>query len=36
MMHYSIQEESNGTVADWMEGVTDEQYRAKTIHGESQ
>jgi quercetin dioxygenase-like cupin family protein len=36
MTHYAIQEESNGAVADWMEGVTDEQYRAKTIQGESQ
>ncbi|MFV0456619.1 MAG: cupin domain-containing protein [Pseudomonas sp.] len=26
MSHYSIQEEKNGKVADWMEEVTDDQY----------
>jgi quercetin dioxygenase-like cupin family protein len=28
MTHIAIQENKNGKVADWMEHVTDEQYRA--------
>jgi hypothetical protein len=28
MTHIAIQEELNGKVVDWMERVTDEQYRA--------
>jgi hypothetical protein len=27
MTHIAIQEELNGKVVDWMERVTDEQYR---------
>jgi hypothetical protein len=27
MTHIAIQEEVNGKVGDWMEKVTDEQYR---------
>jgi hypothetical protein len=27
MTHIAIQEELNGKVVDWMEKVTDEQYR---------
>ncbi len=31
MTHIAIQErDANGTVVDWMEKVTDEQYRAAT------
>jgi len=28
MTHIAIQEELNGRVVDWLEKVTDEQYRA--------
>jgi hypothetical protein len=28
MTHIAIQEELNGKVVDWLERVTDEQYRA--------
>ena len=30
MTHIAIQEELNGKVVDWMEQVTDEQYKSKT------
>ena len=29
MTHIAIQEELNGKVVDWMEQVTDEQYKAQ-------
>lgn len=32
MAHIAIQEELNGKVVDWMEKVSDEQYRAAPEH----
>jgi quercetin dioxygenase-like cupin family protein len=29
MMHIAIQEKKDGKVVDWMEQVSDEQYRAR-------
>jgi hypothetical protein len=29
MMHIAIQEKNDGKVVDWMEQVSDEQYRAR-------